>query len=268
MSEQGLSCFSLGSGFRFLMRISIPSFIGLMLSGCLFCDRDSVAEATPPAPLPNFADFVDVAKKKDAFISYMTPLVVQANRKVLAERALVEKMLNWKQRGRWIRPVFLDQLIQLSNKYRVRSELLSDAFFDEMLLKIDEVPLSLALAQAATESGWGTSRFARKGNNLFGQWCFKTGCGLIPQARDSKRRHEVARFDTPLDSVESYVLNLNRHKKYKGFREERATLRREQAPLSGLILVSELRHYSERRDAYVDEIKNIIQGNDLDAFDS
>jgi Bax protein len=209
-----------------------------------------------------------LTKKKQAFIEYLTPLINEANKKVLTERALLLNMRDWKSRGRWIRPVFLDQLIQLAAKYRVKAELLSDEYFEMMLLKIDAVPLSLAVAQAATESGWGTSRFARQGNNFFGQWCFKKGCGLVPQSRKETMRHEVARFDSALTSVESYVLNLNRHSKYSGFREERAKMRTSMQPLSGLSLVSELHHYSERRQDYIQDIKSIIQSNNLSALDS
>ena len=127
---------------------------------------------------------------------------------------------------------------------------------------------SLALAQAAKESGWGTSRFAREGNNYFGQWCYKAGCGIVPASRAPGRTHEVEAFDSPAESVASYMRNINTHSGYKSFREARKVQRSEADALSGVALAAELSQYSERRDAYVAELRQLIVGNDLDRLDS
>ena len=123
--------------------------------------------------------------------------------------------------------------------------------------------MSLALAQAAKESGWGTSRFAREANNLFGEWCFDPGCGLVPQNRRDGYRHEVEAFRTPADSVISYVRNLNTHDRYRSFRLERAKLRKAGIEVSGMLLAEELADYSEGRDDYIKDIKHLIRVNKL-----
>mgnify|MGYP002064425563 CR=1 FL=1 len=99
------------------------------------------------------------------------------------------------------------------------------ALLAELRRRVDTVPIRLALAQAAKESGWGTSRFARKGNNFFGQWCYDEGCGLVPRARGEGRSHEVRAFDSPGDSVASYLRNINTHHGYRELRHARAGLR-------------------------------------------
>lgn len=136
-----------------------------------------------------------------------------------------------------------------------------------LLRRVDIVPPSLALAQAANESAWGTSRFAREGNNLFGQWCYTPGCGLVPMRRELGGRHEVKRFDWPYDSVASYVHNLNTHPAYRGFRQTRESLQDESQTLSGLALLDGLRSYSERGPEYLTAIRNIIVKNDLQSRD-
>jgi Bax protein len=132
---------------------------------------------------------------------------------------------------------------------------------------VDIVPISLALAQAATESGWGTSRFVIEGNNLFGEWCYEPGCGLTPLRRDEGRSHEVRSFTRPAQSVESYVRNINTHEKYRSFRLLREQMRKEERELSGLELAGELTQYSERRGAYVEEVREMIRFNNLEDND-
>ena len=121
---------------------------------------------------------------------------------------------------------------------------------------------------AAKESGWGTSRFAREGNNLFGEWCFDSGCGTVPRNRAEGRSHEVKNFSSPKMSVRSYIHNLNTHDSYTDFRDARAGMRAAGRVLSGLTLAEQLSRYSERRLVYVEEIVSLIRTNDLAAFDS
>ena len=139
-------------------------------------------------------------------------------------------------------------------------------FLDALLLRVDTVPLSLALAQSAKESGWGTSRFARDGYNLFGEWCFEKGCGLVPQARTAGRSHEVEAFRSPRHSVASYLNNINTHEGYQTFRRERAKQRAASKVLSGTALATYLSQYSERGEAYVEEIRQLIRTNDLESL--
>ena len=135
------------------------------------------------------------------------------------------------------------------------------ASIQELLLRVDEIPTSLVLAQAANESAWGTSRFAQDGHNYFGQWCFKQGCGITPSNRAPGATHEVKRFNTPMDSVHAYFININTHRAYKTLREIRASAEK---PVSGVLLADGLLNYSERKQAYIDELKSMIISNNLE----
>jgi Bax protein len=132
-----------------------------------------------------------------------------------------------------------------------------------LLAHVDIVPASLALAQAAMESAWGTSRFATEGNNYFGQWCYTKGCGLVPTQRNAGATHEVQAFVSPANSVAAYMRNINRHNSYRTLRTLRAKARTSQQPIYGCTLANGLGNYSERGQAYVDEIKQMISINGL-----
>jgi Bax protein len=127
--------------------------------------------------------------------------------------------------------------------------------------RVDTVPLELVLSQAANESAWGTSRFARKANNLFGQWCFSKGCGLVPARRNAGSTHEVAAFKSPQLSVRSYLRNLNTGRVYKDLRNIRAAKRAEGKQATAYEIAAGLSKYSERGQAYVKEIRAMIKYN-------
>jgi Bax protein len=132
-----------------------------------------------------------------------------------------------------------------------------------LLHRVDILPPSLVLAQAATESGWGTSRFAREGNNLFGQRTYRPGNGIVPANRPDGETHEVKRFGTLFESVRSYMRNLNTHLAYRELRDLRAQLRRSGRPLSGALLADGLNAYSTRSSDYITDVRAIIRANDL-----
>lgn len=134
---------------------------------------------------------------------------------------------------------------------------------NELLARVDRVPVSLGLAQAAKESGWGTSRFAAAGNALFGQRCFQAGCGMVPGARVAGARHEVRTFPSAADAAAGYVRNLNTHPDYRALRALRARLREAGRPVTGYALARTLAGYSERGDDYIQEIRQMIRINDL-----
>jgi Bax protein len=135
-------------------------------------------------------------------------------------------------------------------------------------MRVNIIPPAMALAQAAKESGWGTSRFASDGNNYFGQWCYKPGCGLIPKARKTGKSHEVAVFNSAKESVQAYMHNINTHQAYDELRAIRAKLQKTGKPLSGLDLLQGLHAYSERGQIYVKELESMIQFNQLEKFGS
>lgn len=210
--------------------------------------------------LPDFRQYTAGPERKAAFFEYVRPLVDAENKRILDTR---ERLLAIAAQGD---PGWFDRrwLLRLAERYRIEDPNPADpGLVDRLLRRVDAVPMSLALAQAAKESGWGTSRFAREGNNLFGEWCYEPGCGIVPGARAEGRRHEVEAFLSPRRSVASYLHNINTHPRYAAFRRERAGLRETDAPLSGVVLAEQLSHYSERRNAYVEELKQLILANGL-----
>ena len=210
---------------------------------------------------PDFSQYPAGPERKKAFFSYFSPIIAGLNEDILEDRRRVKAACNADGSA-------ANSLSSLAKEYRVDdSELSDDAFCTEMLRRVDIIPVSLALAQGANESAWGTSRFAQQGNNFFGQWCFKKGCGMVPSDRDNGEIHEVADFRSPSDSVQSYMLNINRHNAYKPLRKIRASLRAEDKPISGLALTWGLNRYSARGKEYGAELRSMINFNALSQYD-
>src|SRR3546814_6247392 len=149
------------------------------------------------------------------------------------------------------------------------SDVCSSDLIRRLLRRVDAVPVALAVAQAISEGGWGRSRFARKGNALFGQWTWDPASGIVPAARPEGRLHRVRAFRTLTDSAHAYLFNLNTHPAYRGFREARAAARAETGGLlSGRALAGYLGRYSERRQAYVEDIVALLRQNQLGRLDA
>jgi Bax protein len=130
-----------------------------------------------------------------------------------------------------------------------------------ILDRVDEIPTALVLIQAANESAWGNSRFARQANNYFGQWRFTKGCGLVPLRRNAGAKHEVQYFTSAELSVRAYIHNLNTSPSYKMLRNLRHFLRRQGKPLDAEFLAIGLKDYSERGMDYVRIIQGMIRSN-------
>lgn len=214
--------------------------------------------------LPNFSQYPAGPDRKLAFFEFIRPLVETGNQAIQDDRQRLLEIANRDDPG-WFERRFVARLARdydLDNHDLDKTELI-----DQLLLRVDSVPLSLALAQAAKESGWGTSRFARDGNNLFGEWCFDKGCGIVPAARAPGATHEVESFFSPARSVASYLRNINSHPKYADFRDARARLRSAGQAPSGSLLAEFMSQYSERRDAYVQELVQLIRTNGLHELD-
>ncbi len=195
--------------------------------------------------------------KKDTFIKIVLPLVLAENDKIIADRQKLEslikkKMTNDKEKE-WLR-------LKL-REYKVKN---SD--FKNLLEKIDIIPTSIALAQAAKESGWGTSRFALEGNAIFGQWTWN-GKGIEPQEKVEGKNHKILKFPILRASVKAYITNLNTHKGYKNFRKKRSKLRNKNANISGLDLIHELDNYAETGKEYTRTLEKIIVQNNLSDFE-
>lgn len=215
-----------------------------------------------------FSDDEDINPKKRQFFELIYPLVEAVNREVLKERS---EILALAERSRKKFDVAdRTRLILWADKYRVvMSGRTHQEVIEQLLLQVDMVAPSLAIAQSANESGWGTSRFAIEANNYFGQWCFRKGCGLVPEARTENGRHEVRKFKTPKDSVRSYIRNINSHYAYRSLWEIRRQLHQTENPVDslGAALSHGLARYSQRGQEYVEELQAMIRVNKLDRFD-
>ncbi|WP_373016990.1 glucosaminidase domain-containing protein [Thiomicrorhabdus sp.] len=231
----------------------------------LFCSAESSTRILTSSSheAPDFKSIKNVKQKKKAFFDYLEPFIVQANQAILEERRFI-KSLNFNKLSIYQRR----QVEQLVEKYRLKYKEITPQTQSTLLKKIDIIPSSLALAQAANESSWGTSRFATQANNYFGQWCFEKGCGMVPLRRPHGKYHEVKKFQSPLQSVKSYMLMLNNHPAFKPFRQLRLKARQQNKPVNGLALVDGLEPYSALKQEYVKIIASMIRVNKLTLLDS
>ena len=199
----------------------------------------------------------NVKKRKNLFIQIVLPLIIEENTKIKLDRkklfVILNKNNNSKSDVEWLEKKF--------KQYGVIKKDLST-----LKVRMDEIPVSLAIAQAAKETGWGTSRFAQKGNALFGQWTW-TGNGIKPAAADSNSTHKVASFKVLKASVKAYHRNINTHSSYKNFRKERAIQRDNDGKLNSLELVKFLDKYAETGIEYTKILSKIIKQNSLTEFD-
>ena len=226
----------------------------------------SVIKPLPQNPVTVFPDFtkiVNVDDKKRQFLDYMQSFLDAENQEIMILRSrLLEIRENVEEGTPSIKETA--EVANLSETYRIDHEGMTiSAMIDELLLRVDLIPVSMALAQAANESAWGTSRFTIEGNNVFGQWCYEEGCGIVPSRRISGATHEVRYFDTVEKSVKSYFLNINTHVSYAYLRDLRFKMRERGLKLDPMSLSIGLGRYSQRGAGYVEEIQRIIIQNNL-----
>ncbi|MEX2648340.1 MAG: glucosaminidase domain-containing protein [Alphaproteobacteria bacterium] len=221
--------------------------------------RDAWTEADRLAAL---AGDLDPAERKARFIELVLPIVIEANEAILAERAVVEAFGRRLAAGIALAPPERAAFERIKRRYDVASD-----HVGVLLRRVDAIPVSLALAQAALESGWGTSRFAREANALFGERTWQAGVGLVPEARAETESFEVRAFRDLAASVRSYMANLNGGDTYRAFRAERARQRRAGAVLDGERLAGTMLAYAEQGAEYVERVRAIMRDNDLGAHD-
>ena len=199
----------------------------------------------------------DTNKKRELFIKIILPLILDENQKITEDRKRLFKILgkNFNTAGErvWL-------------KRRFKEYKIDDGDLSKLKMRMDIIPVSLALAQAANESGWGTSRFALEGNALFGQWTWSKK-GISPKNKDPNKSHKVLQFQILKASVRAYKNNLNTHNAYQEFREARAKLRQEDKPIIGLELSKYIKNYAAIGEKYVVIIDDIIEKNSLTDFD-
>jgi len=210
----------------------------------------------------------EVSQKKRLFFQSMLPLILMENERILSHRARMLHIYATVDRGTAPSAANAEWLTKLGKQYHIADPPFAPDARAELETRVNAVPLSLALAMAANESAWGTSRFAREGNNLFGQWTFTPGTGLVPKDRPSGERYEVAIFPDLAASVRGYLKNLNTHWAYEDFRRVRTALPNLASPDAGVRLAQSLIRYSERGTAYTDDLVRIIKANGLTRFDS
>ena len=208
--------------------------------------------------LPNEMKMIEnIKQKKNLFIQIVLPLILKENTQIRLDRkklfVILNKSNNSEAEKKWLNMKF--------KQYGVKSK---DLF--TLKIRMDEVPTSLAIAQAAKETGWGTSRFALEGNALFGQWTF-SGEGLKPLAIDGDKTHKVMKFQILQASIRAYQRNLNTHSSYKKFRKLRALARENNEKLDSLILADSLDQYAATGKEYTEILKKIIKQNALKDFD-
>ncbi len=240
----------------------------------LFADLDY---AWPPAPGPSIPriavdplpeDFTwpsNIEHKKRMFFKVLMPLALAENARVLRQREALEAAISVFARGEAIdedHPAW-QRIAVMARDYQLDGEPGDPALHAALRLRVDVVPVELMLAQAANESGWGDSRFAREGNNLFGLWTYQPGNGIVPASRPEGETYAVRRYDTLRESVRSHIFNLNIGHAYEDLRAMRAAMRESGEELDAMALAGGLERYSIRGQEYIDEIRAIIRFNDL-----
>lgn len=230
---------------------------------------ERIARQARADTLPDFSAYESVEARKEAFFDFLQSHVQQQNQRVLAQREALRPLYEIAGDGVPLSRAERRILDSLARQYELDPAQYSERdLAAELLLRVDKLPMSLVLAQAANESAWGTSRFAREANNLFGQWCFSEGCGVVPSNRAAGASHEVRAFASVADAVQAYFHNLNTNEHYEYLRRLRSDMRRRGEPLDSLVLTYGLTRYSARGFAYVSELQRIIRHNSLHELDS
>lgn len=215
----------------------------------------------------SISDKMSAVHKKALFFRLIGPGILRCNELILADRNHLKDIASNGSSGEkeqlW--------LLQLAAKYKAvdgRTATVTKKQITELLKRVDIIPPSLAMAQGADESGWGTSRFAEAGNSLFGQWTWGSK-GIASKGKQrGKGDYKIASFKRPIDSIAAYMLNLNSNTAYSDFRNKRAEIRQRNKEITGLALVGTMVHYSQRGKDYVKDLENLITYNHLETADT
>lgn len=221
-----------------------------------------------PRELPGIRN---VEIKKELFFSSLLAPILKVNDTIRQDRRRLKKIILKQTLGTdasepdylWLTQKLAHYRVKVRNGQSLVAH--SGELLAELLNRMNIIPPELALAQAAQESGWGTSRFAQQGNALYGQWTWGSGCGMVPAQRDKGKTHRMKCFKSIIESVDSYMLNLNTHNAYRALRQERRAFHDDQV-MDAIPLVETLTSYSEEGQNYVEKIKNIIRTNKLKDF--
>lgn len=200
----------------------------------------------------DMSSIIDANDKKQRFFDFMRPIIIDENAKILKlrEKLLVAKENN--NNKKFVAHIAKTYTVDWDDK---------NENWDKLLERVDVIALELSLAQSAAESAWGQSRFARQGNNFFGQWCYTEGCGIVPSERNRDSTHEVAKFNSVNDSVRSYIKTINTGRVYAQLRKIRRENRDAGKKPDAIAQAGGLIKYSQRREKYVKEIRSVIRVN-------
>ena len=224
-----------------------------------FVRKNKIVKPFEVGMLPNEIKMMESSKqRKDLFIKIVLPLILSENNRIKRDRNTLFKILNRSNNTK-------TEKDWLNKKFRQYGVVKKD--ITTLKIRMDEIPVSLAIAQAAKETGWGTSRFAIEGNALFGQWTY-SGEGIKPAAADKDTKHKIMTFNVLKASVRAYQRNLNTHSSYKEFRKARAIQRDNDEDLNSLELANYLDQYAETGSDYIKILKKIIDQNNLKDFDN
>jgi len=211
--------------------------------------------------LPPGMGKLEIDRKKSLFFRILLPIVLSENQRILQKREFVlYAFANYDS----LRKKEHRRLKAIAAEYKMEANLADDSARQRLLRRVDAIPVSLALAQAANESAWGDSRFAVNGNNLFGVWTWDESRGMTPKRRKKGKKHLVRSYADLQTSVRAYMHTLNTGHAYRQFRKKRRQMRARSRPLDGTVLAGLLDRYSERGMAYVDEIRDMIRSNNLE----
>lgn len=230
----------------------------------------SLHQGVPPLiiqSLPDdFSERTTQATKKTSFFKTLLPMVLLANESIRQERQVLLQIVAQLEEKHSLDDRQRHLLRTLQHRYKVKGDLLDEKTLRTLKRRVDEIPAALVLAQAANESAWGSSRFAREGNNLFGEWTFDPGTGIVPLGRPAGETYEVRRFNNLYDAILSYLRNLNTHSAYLNLRQMREKALLQGRKANGIELAEGLINYSTRRELYVYELQRMIRTNNLQRF--
>jgi len=232
---------------------------------------DSLENGVPPLILQSLPkDLPQIrsnSQKKRFFVKSILPMILLANEEIRQERDLVKNFKRQLEQGQPLEEHQQRILSKIQKRYQVPDSTGDPSkILDVLMRRVDIIPPELALAQAANESAWGTSRFSQRANNLFGEWTFTPGTGLVPEDRPEGATYEVRRFPTVFESIRSYLRNLNTHRAYTELRRLREQARSNETPLSGIHLAEGLSRYSTRGEDYVRDLQSLIRQNQMARF--
>lgn len=223
-----------------------------------------IEETQPKKQAPKKA----LSDTKTVFLEKVAPMVHHVNKEVMTERMRLTELISHLDSGYELSNEQQTWLQALRKKYRVKGETTASVLRDELLPKVDIIPVELALAQAANESAWGKSRFAREARNLFGVWTYDESRGIVPKKRAKGAKHLVRKYESMEESIRHYINLLNSHPAYKALRDIRLQQRAKGEQLDGITMAAGLIKYSAKGEKYVAIIRSMINSNNLITFRS